>query len=226
MNAKGAALGGSGAGLRGNKSAPMLFKADSGREIFTQVTRITADRASSRAFAAEMLPKLGEARGAAVAAANGDGGAAGGAMLGEGGGGGGGSLGGEAEYGGGDPLGGYGGGDPLGAFGDSLAGPRREIEEINRRLALLEQERLQIHQLKHMAMAAGSLAAEGATAAPPPVAAPAANLGGGSARMRSSSSLQALDRSALGGGGGALPPAMAASRSTAQLSAGRAQRAR
>ena len=219
MNAKGSALGGNGSGLRGNKSAPMLFKADSGREIFTQVTRITADRASSRAFAAEMLPKLADARGAVAAAlpveAGGLGGAPSGAGLADGSAA---SLGAGygGEYGGGE----YGDNPSYGDLGfDSLAEPRREIDDINRRLALLEQERLQIHQLKHMALAAGTLAEVAAAGGGGGGGEPGA-LGGGN-RLHSSTSLQALDRNALNTGGGGLPPAVANSRSSAVLSAGR-----
>ena len=164
----------------------MLFKADSGQEIFTQVTRITADRASSRAFAAEML-QLGEARGAAVAAANEDGGAAGGAMLGEGGGGSSGSLGGEASTVV-ATLGGYGGGDPLGAFGDRSRG--RVARSRRSTVASPSSSRSGYRSISSNTWRwRRAPCRRGRNRRSSPVAAPAANLGGGSARMRSSSSL-------------------------------------
>lgn len=128
-----------GSGARAQtKSAPTLFAVSSGREILNEVTRITADRMSSRAFAAEMLPRLPNVSEEQAALPLADG------MLSA-------------------PLGasalesmGMLDGEPGG-----LSEPQREIEEINRRLMLLEQERKQIQQLKHMAVAA-------ATAVPPP----------------------------------------------------------
>ena len=110
-------LAGISSGLRSNHSAPTLFMANSGRDILKTVTRIASDSQSSRAFAAEMLPRLpgvGEAEGKA--------------------------------------------GDTPPRTGSD---PRREIEEINRRLAMLESERLQINDLKRMAIAAGNLAGVG-----------------------------------------------------------------
>ena len=131
------------AGLRSNQSAPMLFAANSGREILNKVTRITADAQSSRAFAAEMLPRLpgvGQNTDPASVMPS--------------------------------PSPGYGYGASLFQDGGDLAEPRREIEEINRRLALLEQERLQINQLKHMAIAAGNLQPGGGAGALAPMPVP------------------------------------------------------
>ena len=107
---------GVGGGLRSNHSAPTLFMANSGRDILKTVTRIAADSHTSRAFAAEMLPRLpgvGETDGKGSDAA---------------------------------------------AAVSRASDPRREIEEINRRLHMLEHERLQINDLKRMAIAAGNLA--------------------------------------------------------------------
>ncbi len=138
--------------LRTNRSAPSLFSTAGGREIFDHVTRLTQDRASSRAFAAETLPKLPGLPEAAPSY-----GEASAAAFYGGGGGGGGRMGGESiEYGSEDHL---------------LAEPRQEIEDITRRLELLEQERRQIHHLKHLAIASANLAPTGAAA--PPVAPPA-----------------------------------------------------
>lgn len=161
--------------LRMNSSAPTLFAANSGREILNSVTRITADVSSSRAFAAEMLPKLPAVGEGYAPAAN--------------------------------PAGG------MGLFSDPSAmpsssgatDPRREIEEINRRLAMLEQERLQINQLKHMAVAAGNMAAQHPGTAP-------AN--GGRAGMSSANSLATIPAHPPKSSGG-LP--LAGSRSTGNL---------
>jgi len=133
-----------------NRSAPSLFATAGGREIFDHVTKLTQDRASSRAFAAETLPKL---PGLPEAAGGGDAfGASGGLRLSE------------AEYG-----------------DDLLTAPRQEIEDITRRLELLEQERRQIQHLKSMAIQS-------------------ANLGGGQARP------DAGPAPMPGAGGRGLPP--------------------
>ena len=202
LNTKGEALGSS-AGLRANRSAPMLFKANSGREILNEVTRVTSDRAASRKFAAEMLPKL---PGTSEEQAAADG------------------------YGGG----GYG---SVGAFlsdaaaadgeGGGAADPRREIEEINRRLQLLEQERMQIHQLRSMAVAtvlapptAGGAGANGGAMAPPPLMPPVTAPGSFPPPRGLGSS---TSFTSLGGGGGSrnLGPAngapMPGSRSSGNL---------
>lgn len=180
-----------GPGLRGNRSAPVLFASVSGRELLDTVTKL--DRAQGRAFAAEMLPKLPEV----TCGSAGSGGVHGAAvherglhglhgastLAGCGAPAGAGSA--AASSAGGGALGGGAGGGSLGSLGslmsfedgDPLNDPKREIAEINRRLALLETERLQIHSLKASAVASANLApgaghfTGGETAPPPPRAA-------------------------------------------------------
>jgi len=154
------------------------------------VTRISADRASSKAFAAETLPKLPALP--ELPSLTG---------------------GGASGYGGG-----YGG--DMAGYGEDMASdvyatdPRHEIEEIERRLALLEQERLQIHELKHMAVAAGNLSS---TQAPPPPP----QMGGGSSShgrvgLGSSSSMGSMP--VLGPLGGAVRAQLGPARSTSSVS--------
>ena len=176
--------------LRSNRSAPSIFASAGGREIFDHVTRISADRASSKAFAAETLPKLPALP--ELPSLTG---------------------GGASGYGGG-----YGG--DMAGYGEDMASdvyatdPRHEIEEIERRLALLEQERLQIHELKHMAVAAGNLSS---TQAPPPPP----QMGGGSSShgrvgLGSSSSMGSMP--VLGPLGGAVRAQLGPARSTSSVS--------
>jgi len=125
--------------LRTNRSEPNIFRSGGGREIFDHVTRISQDKASSRAFAAETLPKLPGLTEAAP------------------------------SYGEESAAAFYGraGADQYGSSDDQLHEPRREIEDITRRLEQLEQERRQIQHLKHLALASANLApAKGPPPAP------------------------------------------------------------
>ena len=106
------------------------------------MTRISQDKASSRAFAAETLPKLPGLTEAAP------------------------------SYGEESAAAFYGraGADQYGSSDDQLHEPRREIEDITRRLEQLEQERRQIQHLKHLALASANLAP--AKGPPAPLAQP------------------------------------------------------